>query len=180
MSRPCERSPLTCGRRDGSIRWELTREGLEDYEYLKLLEKRSGEALDQLPPIPEHVLGRRTLPIEYIRPVAHSYLLRTHDSALVTSLRDRMAEEIEQLSRPPVFLCTYRIREANVTLTFVGKPGTRVAYLDARLAIPAAGHVATDLPRDVIGARKALSIRVSSGDDAKVVVKHLLEPFDAE
>ena len=165
---------------DGSIRWELTREGLEDYEYLKLLEKRSKEALSPLPAIPEDVFSRRSLPLEYIRPVAHSYLSRTHDSALVTTLRDWMAEEIEQLSRPPVFLCTYRISEAGVILAFAGKPGTRVDYLDARLAIPAAGHIAVDLPRDVVGARKALSVRASLGGDAKVVVKHLLEPFDAE
>ena len=162
---------------DSSIRWELTREGLVDYEYLKLLEKRAEQVLAQLPSIPKDVFDKRTLPLEYVRPVVSTYLSRTHDGALLASLRATMAEEIEQLSLSPLFLCTYAIRDNEVSFTFAGKPGTRVDYVGSQETIPRSCHVTVKIPRSAIPSNRIVRLSVSSGDETKGVPKYVLEPF---
>lgn len=87
----------------GSMRWSTMRDGLEDFEYLRVLEDRLralkarlGEAGRRLDP--------RQRPLEICRRVAWSFRDYTRDPAALLSARRALAAEIEAVARGPLMV----------------------------------------------------------------------------
>ncbi len=87
----------------GSLRWSTMRDGLEDFEYLWVLEDRLralktrlGEAGRRLDP--------RQRPRELCRRVAWGFREYTRDGAVLLAARRAVAAEIEAVARGPLFV----------------------------------------------------------------------------
>jgi hypothetical protein len=87
----------------GSMRWSTMRDGLEDFEYLWVLEQklralkaRLGESARRLDP--------RQRPRELCRRVAWGFRDYTRDGATLLATRRAVAEEIEALAQGPLFI----------------------------------------------------------------------------
>jgi hypothetical protein len=85
----------------GSLRWSAMRDGLEDFEYLRILEGRLralkasyGESARRLDP--------RQRPVELCRRVAWSFRDYTRDPAVLLSTRRMIAEEILAVEEGPL------------------------------------------------------------------------------
>ena len=85
----------------GSLRWSTMRDGLQDYEYLHVLEerldalkKKRGESTDWLDP--------RQRPVELCRRVAASFYEHTRQPEVLLATRREIAQEIELLGQSPL------------------------------------------------------------------------------
>ncbi|WP_347242811.1 glycoside hydrolase domain-containing protein [Thermogutta sp.] len=104
--------------RDGpldSVRWEIQRESLEDFEYLYLLQnkieqirKHFGAAAQAIDP--------RQRPLELARRVVPDLVSVTRESSLIWQTRHLIAEEIEALDRPPVGLLMTQPSEGTILI----------------------------------------------------------------
>jgi hypothetical protein len=75
-----------------SVRWELLREGLEDYEYFKLLEKAAAEAGETAAAAEARAL------LAFPGPLITSGREYTKDPLALLEYRERVARAIENLS----------------------------------------------------------------------------------
>jgi len=85
----------------GSLRWSAMRDGLQDYEYLQVLEgrlralkKKHGDSADWLDP--------RQRPVELCRRVATSFYEHTRQPEVLLATRREIAQEIELLTQSPL------------------------------------------------------------------------------
>ena len=85
----------------GSLRWSTMCDGLQDYEYLHVLEerldalkKKRGESIDWLDP--------RQRPVELCRRVATSFYEHTRQPEVLLATRREIAQEIELLGQSPL------------------------------------------------------------------------------
>lgn len=76
-----------------SLRMANIRDGLEDYEYLKTLERRlieKGQAKDQAD-------ARQQVKDRFVQYVGVNFWIHTHEAGVLRAMRDRVAEAIEAL-----------------------------------------------------------------------------------
>jgi hypothetical protein len=85
-----------------SIRWEIQRESLEDFEYLHLLTSRMAEAKKQFPAARWLDPERRAM--ELCRRVVPSITTTELDPAKIQAVRRQLAEEIMALDQAPTLL----------------------------------------------------------------------------
>jgi len=88
-----------------SIRWEMLREGMEDYEYLWLLESRT-RALMQKLKVGKDRFAADARSREICGQIVHSLTRYETDPETVYAARDRLAGEIEAIGAPPFILLT--------------------------------------------------------------------------
>jgi hypothetical protein len=78
-----------------SLRMANVRDGVEDYEYMKLLER----LLIEKGKVKNKMEARAYIKEKYVRYVGVNFWIHTHEETLLRAIRDRMAEEIEKLSQ---------------------------------------------------------------------------------
>jgi hypothetical protein len=81
----------------GSLRWSAMRDGLQDYEYLWVLENRLAALKKRLG---ADWLDPRQRPEELCRRVVQSFYDRTRDADVLLAARREIANEIEELAKP--------------------------------------------------------------------------------
>jgi len=86
-----------------SIRWEIQRESLEDFEYLHLLCQETNELKARLGPSAAWLDPRRRA-CELCRQVVPSIIATELDPRRIMEIRQRVAEEIVALEQPPLLL----------------------------------------------------------------------------
>lgn len=91
---PGEKSPID------SIRWEIQRESLEDYEYLKLLEDKTAALKASYPPEKVWFLDPKSRSTELARRVVPSLAQATSDYRVVNEARQAIVDEIKNLDGP--------------------------------------------------------------------------------
>ena len=129
----------------GSLRWSAMRDGLQDYEYLWVLESRLaalktrlGESADWLDP--------RQRPLELCRRVVTSFHDHTRNPGTLLAARHEIALEIEALARRPLLYVQSEPREGTeipagprlVNVRGVTEPGAKVTVNDVPVADVAA------------------------------------------
>ncbi len=78
-----------------SVRMANIRDGIEDYEYLKLLER----LLVQKKIAKNQAEARKQIKDQYVRYVGTNFWIHTHKAETLRAMRDRVAEAIEKLSK---------------------------------------------------------------------------------
>jgi len=158
-----------------SIRWEIQRESLEDYEYLCLLEAKTAEVQKRLGAAAGWVCPRRRA-MELCRQVVPDIADTEKDPARIMAVRRQIAEEIVALDQPPLGLVQTEPSDGaalvsgpiNLEVYGVAEPGTAVKLNgqavqvgpDGRFASRAwprgeSGEVRVELQRD--GAQKTIT-----------------------
>jgi hypothetical protein len=87
----------------GSLRFSAQRDGIEDFEYLWVLEERLRETRERVGR-DAFWLDPRQRPLELCRRVVWSFHDYTRDSNVLLETRRAIAEEIEQLKRDPLLV----------------------------------------------------------------------------
>lgn len=80
-----------------SVRMANIRDGVEDYEYLKLLERllvEKGKAKNRAE-------ARKYIKEQFVRYVGVNFWIHTHETEMLRTMRDRVAAEIENLNKLP-------------------------------------------------------------------------------
>ena len=85
----------------GSLRWSAMRDGLQDYEYLWVLESRLAALKTRLG-VSANWLDPRQRPLELCRRVVTSFYGHTHRAGTLLAARHEIAVEIEALARRPL------------------------------------------------------------------------------
>jgi hypothetical protein len=78
-----------------SIRWELQRESVEDFEYLKLLEESVAQYKSELDPEIAWMIDPKSRPMELARKIVPDLVNTTTDGMLIQQTRLELAREIE-------------------------------------------------------------------------------------
>jgi len=86
-----------------SVRWEVQRDSLEDYEYLWLLEQRQRQAAERLGKAAES-FDPRARGMEMTRQMVRSFTDYERDTERLKAQRTRLAREIEQAAQEPSML----------------------------------------------------------------------------
>ena len=86
-----------------SIRWEVQRDSLEDYEYLWILSTREEQVAEQLGHTAQ-TLARERRSSEYCRRLVRDFTNYETDPDRLASLREELAREIESLKQEPLIL----------------------------------------------------------------------------
>lgn len=86
-----------------SLRWEIQRESLEDFEYLWLLTEKTARLCQQLGQKASWVQPERTA-MELARQVVPAITQWEREAAKIMAVRAQVAEEILALDRPPLLL----------------------------------------------------------------------------
>lgn len=100
-----------------SIRWEMERESLEDFEYLHLLAAKTAQLKEQFGPAARLIDPRRRA-TELSRVVVPSITNVTRDAGLIQAVRRQIAEEIVALDQSPRMLL--QTEPAEGTPVYVG------------------------------------------------------------
>ena len=87
----------------GSLRFSAMRDGLQDYEYLWVLERKLS-IIKQKIGREASWLNPRQRPLEFCRRVVSSFYEYTRDSGIMLNTRQAIAREIEELSTEPVLI----------------------------------------------------------------------------
>ena len=87
----------------GSLRFSAQRDGIQDHEYLRLLEDRLRQIKTQAGP-DGHWIDPRQRPLELCRRVIWSFHDYTRDPRVLLDTRQAIAEEIEALGSAPLLL----------------------------------------------------------------------------
>jgi hypothetical protein len=129
----------------GSLRWSAMRDGLEDYEYLWVLQqrlaalkKRVGDGADWLDP--------RQRPLELCRRVVTSFYEHTRQGETLLAARREIAGEIGQLRQTPLLYVQTEPPEGTavpaglrlINVRGVAEPGATVKINGATIPAPAA------------------------------------------
>jgi len=85
----------------GSLRWSAQRDGIQDYEYLWILEDRLRQLKERYGD-DAWWLDPRQRPLELCRRVVQSFYDYTRDPNVMLSTREAIARQIEALSRKPL------------------------------------------------------------------------------
>jgi len=162
-----------------SIRWEIQRESIEDYEYLHLLaaktadlKRRLGDAAAWLDP------ERRAS--ELARRVVPSIAETQRDPAQIMAARAAVADEIVALDRPPLLLIQTEPREGStlingpiaVQLRGVTAPGAEVKVNGRQVEVRDDGTFACNTGPS--GGEHTIVVQSRLGDDAKTAVRRFL------
>lgn len=109
-------TPDRTGAPIDSLRWEMYREGVEDYDILTLLAESQDKALQQLGVREERLLGARQAQ-ELAARVAHSEAKVTRDPLATEQARKEACQRLELLQGPqPVALGVQRDKQGRCTL----------------------------------------------------------------
>ena len=87
----------------GSLRWSAMRDGLQDFEYLWMLEDALRKLKERVGPGAEW-LDPRQRPTELCRRVAQSFLGHTRSGSTLLAARSAIADEIEALAAGPLLV----------------------------------------------------------------------------
>lgn len=87
----------------GSLRFSAMRDGLQDYEYLWVLESELSRIKQKIGKEASW-LNPRQRPLELCRRVVRSFYEYTRDSGIMLDTRDAVAREIEELSTEPLLI----------------------------------------------------------------------------
>ncbi len=133
-----------------SIRWEIQRESIEDFEYLHLLVTKTAEAKKRLGPAAEWIDPRRRA-LELCREVVPAIADTERDPARILAVRCEIADEIIALDREPLLLAetepmagsTLVHGPISVELRGVTTPGATVKINGSAIAVGPDGRFAT-------------------------------------
>jgi hypothetical protein len=133
-----------------SLRWEIQRESLEDFEYLHLLMTKTAEVKKRLGPAADWLDPRRR-PLELSRRVVPAIADTEKDPATILAVRGQIADEIVALDREPLLLVQTEPPDGStlvhgpiaVELRGVTQPGASVKVNGAAVEVRADGSFAT-------------------------------------
>ena len=164
------------GRFFNSVRWEMTRKGLEDYEYLKAVERLTHDFLQTLPVEARKAVTSRAIAMEYAQAVSRDFLIHLDDGVQLLEIKKHLTKEIEMLSKDPVGLLTYSIENDTVNFTALAKPGTRLSLLGQEYTIGHEGFLSISTEKkNSIGAE--VTATFVSGEKETSIVKKVLQPL---
>lgn len=129
-----------------SIRWEIQREGLEDFEYLWLLESKTAALKKRLAPSAAWLDPRRRA-MELCRRVAPAIAECERDPARILDARKAIADEIVALEESPLVLVATEPADGTtvvagpvvVEVRGVTEPGTKVKINGHAVEVSSAG-----------------------------------------
>lgn len=158
----------------GSLRWEIMRESMEDYEYLATLTERAALAAKELGANEgEFDAGRRALELSsQAAPSCTDYL---RDPEALMALRRQVAEEICATgARPRVVLQTDppavgTVRPQAVKVRGITEPGATVDIRGAPVPVGADGRFEAAV--DVSAEQPQIEVRVSKGGETLHVTR---------
>lgn len=110
---------------DDSLRWEATRAGLTDYEYLAAIEKRTAELKKIIPAAAN--LNDRAIALEFANALCQSKNSRCDDTDRVLFVAGLLANELQQMSDNQA-MAHYEFKESKVILHLFATPGTVVTF----------------------------------------------------
>jgi hypothetical protein len=138
--------PAGAGPPVNSLRWEAFRQGLEDYEYLYLLEKTIANAMQKLDVTAEFSNYANYRINKYLNTVLGNYFNTwTKDVEHLYNVRARIAEEIMITEQSPVALIKTQPQEGPlepgkvIEVTGLVEPGTEVLINDNPVAVSSRG-----------------------------------------
>ncbi len=160
-----------------SIRWEIQRESLEDFEYLYLLEAKTAEVRQRLGQAAEWVRPRRRA-MELCRRIVPRIDQVEKDPARILDVRRQIAEEIIALEQTPLALVETEPADGavlvhgpiNLEVRGVVEPGTEVKLHGRTLPVGPDGHFASRAwPQ---GPQGEVRIEVQRDGQRKTIVRH--------
>lgn len=156
-----------------SIRWEIFREGLEDYEYLWLLKQNIKRALAYLKKNEVFIDFAEYRVKEIVNELVKNYFSEwTHDVKYLHEVRQRLAEEIQiTYQRPYVLIKTIKQNKKDaIKVLGLTERGTRIFVNNKAITVTSNGSFfeETNLLDD-----GSILIRAESGDREKVIKQHV-------
>ena len=157
---------------ENSVRYEATRTGLNDYEYLFAIQEKV-EALKSLIPALKN-FSKRAVPLEYANALVHSREVRSGDWQLVQKVRRAMSCELRNLTGgiPAVVHCKWE--DGVPVLEIYSTSGTQVSAAGIQTVVNDA-PVTIKLGKDAIG--NALEIKLENGGKTVKLEKYILPPL---
>ncbi|MBM4034932.1 MAG: DUF4091 domain-containing protein [Planctomycetes bacterium] len=159
-----------------SIRWEIQRESIEDFEYLWLLAAKTAEAKKRLGSAADWVDPRRRA-VELCRQVVPAIADTEKDPARIMAVRGEIADEIIALDAEPQLLvetepmagATLVHGPISVELRGVTRPGATVKLNGSPVAVGPDGSFASHVsPR---GTRHEVRIEAEQGGSRKLATR---------
>ena len=158
-----------------SIRFEVMRDGIEDFEYLTLLERKLEEVKEQLGEPARHFSPRRRSE-EICRMLIKEYS-NCGSKAELKCLRERLIEEIISADKPPLAIVETYPREGGelipgpivVEVRGVVEEGVQVKVDDEEVQIRDGRFIATSSKAQREG---RVRIEIAKGDFSKVIERH--------
>ena len=152
-----------------SIRWEIFREGLEDYEYLWLLKRNIKRALAHLKKNEAFIDFAEYRVKEIVNELVKDYFSKwTHDVKYLHEVRQRLAEEIQiTYQRPYVLIKTIKQNKKDaIKVLGLTERGTRIFVNDKAITVTSNGSFfeETHLLDD-----GSILIRAEFGDREKII-----------
>lgn len=159
-----------------SIRWEIQRESIEDFEYLRLLATKTAEAKKRLGPAADWIDPRRRA-VELCREVVPAIADTEKDPARILAVRGEIADEIIALDAEPPLLAetepmagsTLVHGPISVELRGVTRPGASVKINGAAVEVGPDGRFATHVWPG--GARHEVRLEAEYEGQKKVCVR---------
>ncbi|HOQ28633.1 MAG TPA: DUF4091 domain-containing protein, partial [Armatimonadota bacterium] len=108
-----------------SIRWELYREGVEDYDLLTLFAEEQDRVLKALGVSDTRLSGQAQM-LELVSRVALSTVDATDDPRVIEETRRAVAERVEFLRRAPAAVAGFVTGAKGTTLLVTAEKGARV------------------------------------------------------
>ena len=158
---------------ENSVRYEATRTGLNDYEYLFAIQEKV-EALKQLIPVLKD-FSKRAVSLEFANALVHSREVRSGDWQLVQRVRRAMSDELKNLNNkdfPAVIHCKWE--NALPVLEIYAADGTSVS-VNGKNGVVNGKPAVIRFDRSAIG--KSVEVKLDNNGKNAVMTKHILPPL---
>jgi len=158
-----------------SLRWEVFRQGLEDYEYFRLLEQAIQGSMKKLSVVSEFSRYASYRINEYLSMMIDNYFdTWNSDVQYLHNIRTRIAEELQTIEQSPIILIKTQPYEghagANGTINIMGltEQGTEVSINNNVVSVNNKGFFNTNIKRPYDG---IILIKAKLGSNTKIVKK---------
>ncbi len=157
---------------ENSVRYEATRTGLNDYEYLFAIQEKV-EALKKVIPALKN-LSKRAVALEYANATVHSREVRSGDWELLQKVRRAMSQELRNLnsSVPAVIHCQWD--NGSPVLEIYAVDGSVITFAGKEY-IANGSAVTISLPQDAAG--RTVEVQVKHNGKSAILTKYLLPPL---
>jgi len=169
-------NPAGAGPPVNSLRWEAFRQGLEDYEYLYLLERAIQNSMKKLEVTAEFSDYADYRINEYLDVVVGNYFSPwTTDVDYLYNIRTRIAEEIQITEQSPVALIKTQPHEGSlepgkvIKITGLVGPETKVLVNDQNIAVTAKGTFTIQIKNPADG---LVVIKLIHGTTEKIIKRY--------
>ena len=160
-----------------SIRWEIQRDSIEDYEYLRLLEAKTAAVKARLGEVAAWIEPRRRA-MELARRVVPDIANCETDPAAIVAVRQAVADEIIALDTPPLLVVQTEPPEGatlvngpiNVEVRGAASPGAAVSVNGRPVEVGRDGTFAVSTRP--AGDAYTITVEAKEGERQRTAVRH--------